>query len=361
MMQNNFKKNQNDSIVVKFMARGMRPGTSIECWLRQLPENDPRWGRCRFIFDPQTREYDWLVVYHDLFRAKGTLSLEELDCPKEKTILITTEPSSITIYGSDYLHQFGLIITSQEEWAIPHANVLFSQPGLIWHYGFPFTEKAKFKTIDEMRCAQPPKKEKCISTVCSSRKGRLTLHSRRVDFTERLQQKIPQLDRFGHGINPMIDKAEALDPYKYHIGVENHVCPHHLTEKLPDAFLGFTLPFYHGAPNANDYFPVESFIPIDISDFDRTVDIISSTINNNEYNDRLPYIIEARRRVLEEHNLFSMLDREISRRDSSITTKQSGGVIMNRQTMRIKRPLIGIKSIGEKILLKTGYRLGWYG
>ena len=43
---------------------------------------------------------------------------------------------------------------------------------------------------------------------------------------------------------------------------------------LPDAFLGYTLPFYHGCPNANEYFPPESFIPIDINDLDRTADII---------------------------------------------------------------------------------------
>lgn len=354
-------KNQRDSIVVKFMARGMRPGTSIECWLRQLPENEPRWGRCRFVFDPQAREYDWLVVYHDLFRAKGTLSLEELGCPREKTILVTTEPSSITVYGSDYLRQFGLIITSQEEWAIPHDNVLFSQPGLIWHYGFPFSADGQFKTLDGMRATGPPKKKKCISTVCSSRKGRLTLHSRRVGFTDKLQQRIPELDRFGHGVNPMIDKAEALDPYKYHITVENHVCPHHLTEKLPDAFLGFTLPFYHGAPNAGDYFPAESFIPIDIGNFDRTVDIIRSTINNNEYNDRLPSIIEARRRVLEEHNLFALLEKQIGNRNTMMPASGQGDVIMNRQTLRIKRSLVGIRSIAEKILLKTGLRLGWIG
>lgn len=352
---------ENDLVTVKFMARGMRPGVSIECWLRQFPQNDPRWGRCRFIFDPKAREYDWLVVYHDLFRAKGTLSIEELNCPKEKSILVTTEPSSITVYGSDYLRQFGFVITSQEPWAIPHDNILFSQPGLIWHYGFPFSKEGTFKTFDEMQGAEPPEKNRCISTVCSSRRGSLTLHSRRVDFTEELLMRIPELDRFGHGVRPMVDKAEALDPYQYHIAVENHVCPHHLTEKLPDAFLGYTLPFYHGASNADEYFPTESFIPIDIGNLDRTADIIRSTIDNNEYPDRLPYIIEARRRVLEEHNLFALLDGEISRRDPMIIADIQNEVIMNRQTLRIKRPLIGVKSLAEKVLLKGRQRLGLVG
>lgn len=187
----------------------------------------------------------------------------------------------------------------------------------------------------------------------------LTLHTRRVRFTEQLKSAIPELEIFGIGVNPMSDKAESLDPYQYHIIVENHVCPHHLTEKLPDAFLGFTLPFYHGSPNAADYFPPESFIHIDIGDFKRSLDIIQSTIANNEYKDRLPYIIEARRRVLDEHNLFALLERYISKHNNRLSAKvQSGAdeVIMNRYTLRLKKPLIGIRSLVEKMVTKGKLR-----
>ena len=45
------------------------------------------------------------------------------------------------------------------------------------------------------------------------------------------EDELPELDIFGHGVNPMNDKAEALDPYRFHIAVENHVYDHHLTEK----------------------------------------------------------------------------------------------------------------------------------
>ena len=124
-------------ITVKFIARGMLRKNSKERWSRQLPGHDFRWGNCRFTFDIDAREYDWLVVYHDLPREPMHLITEKLDCPREKTILITTEPSSITVYGSDYLRQYGLIITSQEPWAIRHPNIVFTQPGLIWYYGAP--------------------------------------------------------------------------------------------------------------------------------------------------------------------------------------------------------------------------------
>ena len=203
-------------------------------------------------------------------------------------------------------------------------------------------------------------KTRKISTVCSSRAGKLTLHYKRVQFTNRLRSEVAELDVFGHGVRPMSDKAEALDPYEYHIAIENHVYPHHITEKLPDAFLGYTVPFYHGAPNAADYFPKESFVAIDFEDYERTRDIIRSTIANDEYQDRLPYIIEARRRVLEEHNLFALLEREIDRRHEASSGLEPHGVIMNRPTFRMRRPLAGVRGAAEKVITKTKHKLGWH-
>jgi hypothetical protein len=338
------------------MARGIERGDKADHYIRQLPGNTLSWGSSRFVFDIDAQEYDWLVVYHDLFRRPWTFSQENLCCPPERTLLVTTEPSSITVYGTDYLRQYGMVITSQEPWAAPHPHRIFTQPGLIWFYGFPFGE-GPIRTYDEMKAMPAPAKTRDISTVCSDRKGRLTQHSRRFEFTRKLKEALPDLDVFGHGVTPMSDKAVAVDPYRYHIAIENHVYPHHLTEKMPDSFLGYAVPFYYGCPNAADYFPAESFIPIDITDFARARDIIRSTLANNEYQDRLPYVIEARRRVLDEYNLFAVLDREISRNERN-PSGPDGGCIMNRQTLRIKRPLSGLRSLTEKVIVKGRHTFG---
>ena len=347
-------------IIVKFMAKGLpRDSNNKDRYSRQLPGDHSQWGKCRFVFDPYAQEYDWLIVYHDLPRELKSASIEKLHCPREKTILITGEPSSITVYGTYFLQQFGFIITSQEPWAINHPNAIFTQPGLVWYYGAPRDRKKKhLLTYDEISQIPPISKTKIISTVCSSRQGRLTMHYKRFQFTNKLKALIPELDIFGHGVKTMNDKAEALDSYQYHVAIENHVYPHHLTEKLPDAFLGYTLPFYHGCPNATDYFPKESFIPIDINDLGRTVEIIRNTIANNEYKDRLPYIIEARKRALEEYNLFAVLEREITKRDKSIKTSTPEGEIMCRQTLKYKKPLYGLQREFEKIFTKVTYTLG---
>ena len=342
------------------MARGLIQGTDPIRFSRQFPGGGRQWGDCRFVFDPNTQEYDWLVVYHDLSRRPWSFSEERLGCAPGKTVLITAEPSSITVYGTDYLRQFGMVITSQEPWAIRHPHPIFTQPGLIWFYGFPFSD-GQVRTYDIMKAMPPPVKIKIISTVCSERQGRLTLHYKRFAFTQRLKADLLELDVFGHGVRPMSDKAVAVDPYCYHIAIENHVFPHHLTEKMADSFLGYAVPFYHGAPNAADYFQSESFIPIDITDFTKTIDIIRSTIANNEYQDRLPYVVEARRRVLDDYNLFAVLDREIQTHDKISLSSRNNGVIMNRQTIRIKKPLAGLRSLTEKAVFKARHMLGGYG
>lgn len=343
------------TIKVKFMHRGLRRGRSAEKFLRQFPNTVPQWDKCQFDFDLDCRDYDWLVVYHDLPRADGFFTEEKLNCPREKTLLITGEPSTITVFGTDYLKQFGFILTFQEPWAIRHPHAIYRHPGLMWHYGLPF-ESNNFLDWNHLAARQPGIKTKPISTVCSSRLGNITLHSTRVKFTHQLKDDIPELDIFGHGVKPMDDKAEALDPYQFHIAVENHVCKHHITEKLPDAFLGFTVPFYHGAPNASDYFPKESYIPIDINDYDRSREIIRHHLSNNEYADRLPYILDARKRVIEEQNLFSILNSEITEKDNEITMTTMNKVIRNRATMRVKNPLAAIRNVSEKALIKTYHR-----
>jgi len=240
-------------IRVKFLARGLRQGDSGAQYRRMLPDLSPVLGKCRFIFDIDEKKYDWLVVYHDIPDQDSLIIEQPVYCPPERTILITLEPSSVTVYGTDYVKQFGTIITFQEPWALPHPNACRRAPGLMWYYGYSFAQDTAL-SYDTL-LAEKPEKSKIISIMCSSRTGKVTLHSRRRNFSERLQRDMADIDVFGHGINEIDDKAEALQPYRYHVVVENHVAKHHLTEKLPDAFLGYTLPFYHGAPNAADYFP----------------------------------------------------------------------------------------------------------
>lgn len=105
-----------------------------------------------------------------------------------------------------------------------------------------------------MVAAPPLSKEKVISTICSNKRQRHTLHNKRYKFTKALKARLPALDIYVHGVREMDDKAEALTAYRYHLAIENYRGIHHWTEKLADVFLAAALPFYFGCPNAVDYF-----------------------------------------------------------------------------------------------------------
>lgn len=337
------------SIRIKFLARG-----GDYPWTRQLPDGGTVWGRCRFLFDCGERDYDWLVVYDELPARVGerfSTAEEVLACPREQTLLVTTEPSSIRIYGTGYLRQYGHVITSQEPALIRHPGAIFTQPGLRWFYG---VGGARPKTYDAIRRDGIPAKTRLFSTVCSSKRQRHTLHNLRYDFTQRLRRDFPALEVFGHGVRAMVDKAEALDPYRYHLAIENHIAPHHLTEKLTDAFLGGALPFYAGCPNAAEYFPADSFIPIDLRDYPRALARIRQAIENNEYEQRLPAIGEAQRRVLDEHNLFALLARTIEAR--GMGKRIAGGRILSRRAYWRQHPADRLACLAAKSRLRVK---GW--
>lgn len=293
-------------IKIKFLSNSTEP-KSIANWRRQLPDKSPIIGNCEFIFDIHARDYDWLAVYDRFPSVSGerfSLWSEELACPAANTVFITVEPSSIKYYEPVFLNQFGHVLTGHEKWSIDHPGVIRSQPALRWFYG---CGDEKVKTLDQMLAEQPIPKTQLISTVCSTKQQKHTLHQKRYDFTQKLKASIPELDVFGRGVRSMKDKAEAIDPYRYHIAIENHRCDHHWTEKVADVFLGWGLPIYYGCTNLKDYFPEESFVEIDINDLDGSVQTIRRLMDGNEYEKRLPAISRARDLVLNRYNLFAVL------------------------------------------------------
>lgn len=317
-------------------------------FMHQFPGGEPVWGNCHFSFDPADRHYDWLVVYEDLPGLPDmprNQRREVLACHPGHTLLTTTEPSSIKHYGNAYANQFGCVLTSQEAWALPHRDRIFSQAGLIWIYGVGGDRETPF---DQMASHPPENKSRDLSMVFSPKRMRHTLHKRRNDFMQRLMRLMPEMDVYGRGARPLDDKAEALDAYRYHVAIENYIGPHHWTEKLADAFLGLTLPFYCGAPNAADYFPPESFIPIDMKDPEGAAQIIRRAIRANEYERRLPAIVEARRRVLYEYNLFAVVSREIQKRHDPTRQADGQSVIYSRHALRRKSVAHGLSNVYGK-------------
>jgi hypothetical protein len=97
-----------------------------------------------------------------------------------------------------------------------------------------------------------------------------------------------------------------LAPFRYSVAVENSRHDHYWTEKIADCFLAGTVPIYWGAPNIKDYFPVDAMIVIDSLDPVEVARIIKAEATPEGYQHRLPALREAKRRVLQEYNLFEV-------------------------------------------------------
>lgn len=313
-------------IRIKFLSKAPAASPPVR-FQNMFPSGVTIWGNCEFIFDPYERNYDWLVVYDDLPSKSGerfTLWEEELACARERSLLITSEPASVKAYGSGFVRQFGHVLTSQEPWALRHPKRIYKQPGLVWFYG----EHGPGASFDFLNSHCPDQKSRDLSTVCSTKNQKGTLHNKRLEFTRKLKQHFPEMDVFGHGFNFVSDKAVALDAYRYHLVIENHYAPHHWTEKLADAFLGLCLPFYFGCPNLGEYFPEESYLVIDLFDYDASIALIEKAVLDCEYEKRLPAIKEARRLYLDRYFTFANISQHIERLDPHITATSGEDIII---------------------------------
>lgn len=317
----------NDTKVkVKFVNRGSKANEDTQ-FKNQLPKNNPTLGSCTFTFNPLVEEYDWLVIIDDVPNILPH-RIEELKCPKENTILVTTEPSSISRYGRAFAKQFQYLITNQPDTILPHPNALRSQTGNVWMYGIDY---------ETTKAMDTPKKTKILSTICSNKQQGHTMHRLRYNFTKYMEEKIPEIERFGFGFKRVETKAEALNDYKFHVAIENHIGEHVWTEKLADAFLGYTVPIYCGCPNVYDYFPKESLIQIDINDFDSSIQAIKKIISTEgEFERRLEAVKEARRRVIEDYSLFAMVNKIVENAPQSRLVPNKK--IYNRRIMRVIYP-----------------------
>ena len=311
-------------IRVKIIARGQ----DSYPWRHQIPGKAATWNHCLFLFNKDEKDYDWLVVIDDISRSYWTSS-EQLACADEHTLLVTSEPPTITRYGTKFVDQFAHVLTSHPNEALPHKQRIYSQTGNLWFNGHSF---------DELVSRDPPKKDGQFSTVCSNKQQKHTIHNDRYQFTQWLCNRIPKLDLYGHGTRFIQHKYNALDPYKFHLAIENYIGPHHWTEKLSDPYLSLAIPIYYGCPNMADYFPRDSYVPIDINEPEEALDTISSVLSDpNAYTKRLDALQEAKHRVLHQYNLIAMLDELISEKfDPKL--KASKRPLYGRKQMRFRHP-----------------------
>jgi hypothetical protein len=84
----------------------------------------------------------------------------------------------------------------------------------------------------------------------------------------------------------------------------------------------------------------------------RTFVKLRKAIRDNEYEKRLPHILEARRRVMEEYNFFAVLSREIEQRHNDSRAGVAGSTIYSRHLLRKNSPGVAVRDFWGKSRLK---------
>lgn len=109
------------------------------------------------------------------------------------------------------------------------------------------------------------------------------------------------------------DKADGLMDYKYTFNAENYKENNYITEKLLDGILCETLTFYDGAPNVAEHIDPRCFIPIDLKKPGEALEIIKESIENNEWEKRIEFIREEKKRLMNERNILNIIDKIIKK------------------------------------------------
>ena len=206
--------------------------------------------------------------------------------PRYRRIGFVTEPVAVAT-ASDLFNDYGIVLSSykpnydfQGVW-IPHG---------IGMAVVPATNRALL-----------PMKKKRISVICSGR--HLTnYHKQRTRFVKSLQEALgDDIDVFGRDSNPIGKKRDGIFPYRYHVVLENCCHPHYWTEKIADAYMGEAYPFYAGCPNLHEYFPKESYTPIDIFNIQKSVETVVALSASDLWLEKRDAVYMAKRRYLSQH------------------------------------------------------------
>ncbi len=283
-------------------------------WMRQTEDGNGALGRVQFVLasqashsfpsfpSPAETSSAWLVVFDEAPAGFSTT------VPRERRILFVTEPPEIKKYPRSYLGQFGTVVSPYDLRGVERRSMVISNPCLSWHYGVERSSGkniSKFSNIYELRTFPMPEKPGLVSVVCSS-KTATTAQRARLALVRMLKERLGDaLHVYGREFNPVDDKMSAIAPYKDHVVLENNYLDNFWTEKLSDAWLGWALPLYLGAPNLGAVCPAPGFVPLPLGDLEACAQSILSAIKSRLWEARQAELALCRNWMMETTNVFA--------------------------------------------------------
>ncbi len=240
-------------------------------------------------------EYDFIAVFNTIPKNKV------YTFPSKKIIFFMMEP------GIKPFHSFMYGLENKKVHLFSPVHSRTASHGFLG-WSIP-------KSVGELFNENPIEKTNCCSAI-SSKTIILPGHYQRLTYLTYLAKSNISFDLFGRGFKTMQNKLEALIPYQYSITIENGAIPHYFTEKINDALLCWTIPFYVGAPNIHSYFPEEAVVHLPENDPKLGAEIISSVLQDStDYSKRIDALHEARKRIIEDYNPLAKIAQVVNEQD----------------------------------------------
>ncbi|MEM7533909.1 MAG: hypothetical protein AAF639_17115 [Chloroflexota bacterium] len=281
---------------------------------RQTPNHSGVWDGITFTTDA-VEECDYVIVLNN------TLETTTVTCPPEHIWSMIQEPPTEFRKAWHVNPPYAArMLTTDLDLIGP--LYMQSQAALPWHVN---------QDYDFLSTLTPPEKPHQLSWI-TSRLRYFQGHRARMDFLDGIQGKLDidliatyeyYLRQAGAtresiaahqatlGFVCVEDKWSGLAPYRYSIAVENYSNPLYWSEKLIDCYLAWCMPIYYGCTRLADYFPIESFIQIDIHQPDEAIGIIEEAIANHAWQCNQEAIAHARELILNRYQFFPFMARQI--------------------------------------------------
>lgn len=253
--------------------------------------------------DVENPDY-WFVLENTRFNSQ-----ENTLIAKDKLYFLNSETRYEPSYflkpsKESFLKQFDKVYSPN---FINLENVTNAPPFLMWRLrGDPFDDFHKESDIEFFRNLST-EKEALLSVYCTT-KEITEIQKVRLDFVKKLKSLLGDDLHWYGADNKTKNKIEGITKYKYHLVLENQISHNFISEKLYDSFLGNAYPIYSGAPNASDYFEKNSFLNINLNDFNGSIQQILDCINNNNYEKNIVGLNKSKLITLDKFNLIKRID-----------------------------------------------------
>lgn len=164
-------------------------------------------------------------------------------------------------------------------------------------------------------------------------------HKLRVDIYNALRPSYGDLQIVKHMSPPRWDdKRTIIEPYQFHIAVENAMHNNWFADKIVDAFIGKAIPLYWGCPNLDQFFNMDGVIRFDtLAELEAKLEYLTP----DYYKHRLDAVEDNYNRALKYVHTWDRIEDAITagiERKAQLRLEHST-VAPSFETKRLRRPL----------------------